>query len=132
MVSVADERAQLEIREKEMRDMIAKAEEKRSWFAAFRDWVESVATFLDEKVCSNVLSLFAVLMIHQYPQLEKLEEEHVSLLQERYGMVSKRRSACRIRLAGYLRDSMLAEALTAHRSRCKLEMKMIRRVEEEP
>ena len=50
MVSIAEERAQLEIREKEMREMISKAEEKRSWFAAFRDWIESVATFLDEKV----------------------------------------------------------------------------------
>ena len=50
MHSLADERAQLEAREKEMREMIVKAEDKRSWFAAFREWVESVATFLDEKV----------------------------------------------------------------------------------
>lgn len=53
MHSLADERAQLEIREKEMREMIVKAEDKRSWFAAFREWIESVATFLDEKVCPN-------------------------------------------------------------------------------
>ncbi|THH00183.1 hypothetical protein EW026_g2316 [Hermanssonia centrifuga] len=77
MTSLADERTKLESREKEMRDMIANAEEKRSWFSAFREWVESVATFLDEK----------------FPQLEKLEEEHVSLLQERYDMISKRRTA---------------------------------------
>lgn len=38
-----------------MRDMIAKAEEKRSWFSAFREWMESVATFLDEKVRSPPL-----------------------------------------------------------------------------
>ena len=50
MHSLADEREQLEVREKEMREMIVKAEDKRSWFAAFREWVESVATFLDEKV----------------------------------------------------------------------------------
>lgn len=50
MVSLAKEREQLEVREKDMREMIAKAEEKRSWFAAFREWVENVATFLDEKV----------------------------------------------------------------------------------
>lgn len=50
MVSLADERAQLEVREKEMRDMIVKTEDKRSWFAAFREWIESVAVFLDEKV----------------------------------------------------------------------------------
>lgn len=37
--------------------MIAKAEDKRSWFSAFREWVESVATFLDEKVRPRILSL---------------------------------------------------------------------------
>ncbi|EPQ51044.1 GCFC-domain-containing protein [Gloeophyllum trabeum ATCC 11539] len=73
--SLAEERIQLEAREREMREMIAEAEAKRSWFAAFRDWVESVATFLDEK----------------YPELEKLEDEHVSLLRERHDMISKRR-----------------------------------------
>ncbi|KAI0693217.1 nineteen complex-related protein 2-domain-containing protein [Cytidiella melzeri] len=76
MGSLADERALLETREKEMRDMIVKAEDKRSWFAAFREWIESVATFLDEK----------------YPQLEKLEDEHISLLQERSDMINRRRS----------------------------------------
>ncbi|KAI0087050.1 nineteen complex-related protein 2-domain-containing protein [Irpex rosettiformis] len=76
MHSLADEKAQLEVREKEMREMVVKAEDKRSWFAAFRDWIESVATFLDEK----------------YPQLEKLEDDHVSLLQERSDMISKRRT----------------------------------------
>ncbi|KDQ62610.1 hypothetical protein JAAARDRAFT_203706 [Jaapia argillacea MUCL 33604] len=75
MTTLAEERTQLETREQEMRDMIAKAEAKRSWFAAFREWVESVATFLDEK----------------YPPLEKLEDEHVSLLKERRDMITKRR-----------------------------------------
>ena len=50
MLSLGEEQLKLEAREKEMRDMIAKAEDKRSWFSAFREWVESVATFLDEKV----------------------------------------------------------------------------------
>lgn len=53
--SLVDEREQLDARETELRDMIAKAEGKRSWFAAFKEWVESVATFLDEKV-GNVIS----------------------------------------------------------------------------
>ncbi|KAH9948863.1 nineteen complex-related protein 2-domain-containing protein [Amylocystis lapponica] len=77
MVALSEEEAQLETREKEMRDMIARASEKRSWFVAFREWVESVATFLDEK----------------YPQLEKLEDEHLSLLKERADMISRRRQA---------------------------------------
>lgn len=75
MTSLGSEQTQLEVREAEMRQMIAKAEAKRSWFVAFREWVESVATFLDEK----------------FPKLEELEEEQVSLLQERYDLVSKRR-----------------------------------------
>lgn len=54
MSSLAQERAQLEQKEEEMREMIVKAEEKRSWFTAFREWVESVATFLDEKVCPTL------------------------------------------------------------------------------
>jgi GC-rich sequence DNA-binding factor len=51
VASLADERAQLDAQEAELRGLITKAEEKRSWFAAFTEWVESVATFLDEKVC---------------------------------------------------------------------------------
>lgn len=54
--SLVDEREQLDVREIELRDMIAKAEAKRLWFVAFKEWVESVATFLDEKV-GNVISL---------------------------------------------------------------------------
>jgi GC-rich sequence DNA-binding factor len=47
---LAEEREQLDKKEKEMREMVRKAETKRTWFVAFREWVESVATFLDEKV----------------------------------------------------------------------------------
>ncbi|KAE9393862.1 hypothetical protein BT96DRAFT_978753 [Gymnopus androsaceus JB14] len=71
----AQEREQVDAREKELRTLVEKAEEKRAWFSSFSDWVESVAAFLDEK----------------YPLLEKLEEEHVSLLQERHELVNKRR-----------------------------------------
>lgn len=53
MSHLADEREALESKEKEMRDMVEKAETKRSWFNAFREWVETVATFLDEKVYST-------------------------------------------------------------------------------
>lgn len=75
MTSLAEERDLLEQREKEMRAMVEKAEAKRSWFDAFREWVETVATFLDEK----------------FPLLEKLEEEHVSLLREKWEIIVKRR-----------------------------------------
>ncbi|KAF8517432.1 nineteen complex-related protein 2-domain-containing protein [Hysterangium stoloniferum] len=73
--SLADERLALETKEAEMRQMVEQAEIKRSWFVAFREWVESVASFLDEK----------------YPPLEKLEDEHVSLIAERRDMISDRR-----------------------------------------
>jgi GC-rich sequence DNA-binding factor len=48
--SVSQEHTTIDGRETELRTMIDKAEAKRSWFEAFREWVESVATFLDEKV----------------------------------------------------------------------------------
>lgn len=73
--SLVDEREQLDVREAELRKMIAKAEAKRSWFAAFKEWVESVATFLDEK----------------FPKLEKLEDEYISVLRERSEIITQRR-----------------------------------------
>lgn len=73
--SLVAEQEQLDAREMELREMIAKAETKRSWFAEFKDWMESVATFLDEK----------------YPELEKLEDEHMSILKQRAEAISQRR-----------------------------------------
>jgi GC-rich sequence DNA-binding factor len=50
MSSLAEEREELDKKEMEMREMVRKAEAKKSWFVAFNEWVENVATFLDEKV----------------------------------------------------------------------------------
>ncbi len=58
--SLTAERHALDEKEKEMRSMVERAETKRSWFAAFRDWVESVATFLDDKVRSNCGALVSI------------------------------------------------------------------------
>ncbi len=44
------ENDQLDGREVELREVIARTEGKRRWFADFRDWLENFATFLDEKV----------------------------------------------------------------------------------
>ncbi|KAH9924304.1 GCFC-domain-containing protein [Epithele typhae] len=77
MAKLGEEQRILDQREKEMREMIAKAEDKRSWFDAFREWIESMATFLDEK----------------FPPLEKLEEEHINILKERAGIIAQRRKA---------------------------------------
>lgn len=49
--NLSQERDELDDRETEMRDMVSRAEEKRAWFSSFREWVEGVASFLDEKVC---------------------------------------------------------------------------------
>lgn len=54
MTSLAEEREQLDQRETELREMVTKAEDKRSWFVGFKEWVEAVATFLDEKVCATI------------------------------------------------------------------------------
>ncbi|KAF5375932.1 hypothetical protein D9615_008279 [Tricholomella constricta] len=69
------ERAEVDKREAELREIVGRAEDKRAWFESFKDWLEGVAGFLDEK----------------YPLLEKLEEEHISLLQERFDLISTRR-----------------------------------------
>ena len=50
--ALSAEQVQLDGRETELRDIVTRAEGKRSWFADLRDWLESVATFLDEKVWS--------------------------------------------------------------------------------
>ncbi|KAF8262278.1 GCFC-domain-containing protein [Lactarius quietus] len=71
------EHNQLDGRETELREIIARTEEKRRWFADFRDWLENVATFLDEK----------------FPPLEQLEDEHISILKERRDMIHSRRRA---------------------------------------
>ncbi|KAJ3572963.1 hypothetical protein NP233_g2748 [Leucocoprinus birnbaumii] len=75
--TIALEREQVDKREIEMREMVGKAEEKRAWFDGFREWVEGVAGFLDEK----------------YPMLEKLEEDQLSLLKERQDILKQRRLA---------------------------------------
>ena len=51
LTSLAQERQEVEDREGEMRDMVERAEAKRAWFGSFKEWLESVAGFLDEKVC---------------------------------------------------------------------------------
>lgn len=50
--SLGRDRENLDDKEKEIRIMVDKAEEKRAWFSSFKEWVESVAAFLDEKVLS--------------------------------------------------------------------------------
>ncbi|KAJ7069752.1 nineteen complex-related protein 2-domain-containing protein [Mycena amicta] len=77
LTNLAQEHLEIDEREREMRQMVEKAESKRAWFGQFKEWVEGVAGFLDEK----------------YPHLEKLEDEHVSLLQERFAMINERRRA---------------------------------------
>ena len=67
MVNFAEEHASTNARQVELREMITRAEEKRSWFAAFREWVESVATFLDEKVRATILHL--VLYLTRFDQV---------------------------------------------------------------
>ncbi|KAH6912669.1 nineteen complex-related protein 2-domain-containing protein [Coprinopsis sp. MPI-PUGE-AT-0042] len=73
--SLALEREQVDDREKEMRDMVIRAGDKKAWFVDFQEWIESVASFLDEK----------------YPSLEKIEDDHTSLLRERHAFVAQRR-----------------------------------------
>lgn len=75
IAALTDEQMKFDVEEAELRRQVEHAEEKRAWFQTFRDRVETVAEFLDEK----------------FPALEKLEAEHISLLSERAEMVNKRR-----------------------------------------
>lgn len=46
----AKEREELDAQEKELREEVGKAEEKRRWFGDFKTLIDEVADFLDEKV----------------------------------------------------------------------------------
>lgn len=91
ITSLAEEKEQLDARETELRRMIATAETKRSWFADFREWMESVATFLDEKVSQCDFDVDPHQIPFQFPKLEILEDEHIAILKERANMVLQRR-----------------------------------------
>ena len=53
--TLGQERIEIDNREKEMKEMVEKAEAKRAWFQSFSEWVESVAGFLDEKASIDSL-----------------------------------------------------------------------------
>ncbi|CEL62527.1 GC-rich sequence DNA-binding factor 2 OS=Homo sapiens GN=GCFC2 PE=1 SV=2 [Rhizoctonia solani AG-1 IB] len=75
LTSLGDERSSLEKQESRLRELVTESEDKRAWFSGFKEWMDSLADFLDEK----------------FPKIEKIEEEFVSLLAERAEMISKRR-----------------------------------------
>jgi hypothetical protein len=56
--AVKTEQSQLDEKEIEMRDMVARAESKRAWFFDMKEWMETIATFLDEKV-GGILCILA-------------------------------------------------------------------------
>lgn len=53
--AVKAEQSQLDEKEHEMRELVANAESKRAWMSDFYEWMETVATFLDEKVWEFIL-----------------------------------------------------------------------------
>jgi hypothetical protein len=46
------ERAELDRQETDVRQQVATASDRFDWFVDFKDWVEDVANFLENKVCS--------------------------------------------------------------------------------
>lgn len=54
---LGEERDAVDLKEANLRKMIDEAESKRAWFKSFKDWVESVADFLDAKVGGFIGSL---------------------------------------------------------------------------
>ena len=55
ITKLAEERISIEEKEKDMRKMVVDAENRRSWFNGFKDWVENIAAFLDEKVSLSIV-----------------------------------------------------------------------------
>jgi hypothetical protein len=54
LTAFAKEKEDIIEKEKEMRVMVEKAEEKRAWFSDFKDWIEGVANFFDVKVGASI------------------------------------------------------------------------------
>ncbi|KAG8754904.1 hypothetical protein FRC14_004538 [Serendipita sp. 396] len=75
VATLALDQVQYTMEEDNIRSQLEETEAKRAWFKIFHERMETVAEFLDAK----------------FPGLEKLEEEHVSLLKERFDMITKRR-----------------------------------------
>jgi GC-rich sequence DNA-binding factor len=50
LTALGDERTSLEEQETKLRQLVIEAEEKRAWFNGFKDWMDNLADFLDEKV----------------------------------------------------------------------------------
>lgn len=93
------ERADLDKQERELREEVEKVERKSRWFDEFKEQVEDWSAFLDEKV-RLALSLprapgsrLTTSPRPQFPQLEKIEAEYLSIQRERCSIVSQRRYA---------------------------------------
>jgi len=54
IAALTDEQMKFDVEEAELRRQVEQAEDKRAWFQTFRDRVETVAEFLDEKVRTTV------------------------------------------------------------------------------
>lgn len=50
LIKIGEENATLNKQEAELKEQVAKAEQRRAWFQGFKERLESVGDFLDEKV----------------------------------------------------------------------------------
>ena len=51
LIKTGEENTALEKQEAELKEQVESAEKRRAWFQGFKERVESVGDFLDEKVC---------------------------------------------------------------------------------
>jgi GC-rich sequence DNA-binding factor len=54
LIKMGEENASLEKQEAELKGQVENAEQRRAWFQSFKERVESVGDFLDEKVCLSL------------------------------------------------------------------------------
>lgn len=81
----------LEEQEKDLRVEVERVEGKREWAEGFRQWVDLLGGFLEEKVSCSDNSMGS--HSRQMPKLENIEGDAVHHLKERAEMTNKRRRA---------------------------------------
>lgn len=87
------EREALDAQEAELRAEVDRVSSKYEWFLDFKEWVEEVAAFLDEKVRVPPCKKRAkrrLMRGEQFPVLEKIEDDNLAVQKERLAMITKR------------------------------------------
>jgi hypothetical protein len=73
IASSAEQQVLYDKEEASLRRQVSEAEEKRAWFQTFKEQIETVAEFLDEKVGSSMYNL-TLPVLTRFPKVSNLRE----------------------------------------------------------